>query len=122
MLFRRAILIGRVRPEEIKRRDYNEKASNNSCSINCVSIPQPNRTECYYIKFMRMASKSKLASEKTTNRIRPGLEVTIPPGAPRFEGQRAGNRVFGNAFVHTKYCPGRGFPYQVSGEVYNESR
>jgi hypothetical protein len=37
--------------------------------------------------------------------VRPGLRQTVPPGAPRFEGQRIGNRIVGNAFVHTKYCP-----------------
>ena len=53
--------------------------------------------------------------------VRPGLRQTIPPGAPRFEGQRIGNRIVGNAFVHTKYCPGRSFPYRVSGVVYNQA-
>lgn len=53
--------------------------------------------------------------------IRPGLRQTIPPGAPRFEGRRIGNQIVGNAFVHTKYCPGRSFPYHVSGIVYDEA-
>ena len=53
--------------------------------------------------------------------IRPGLRVTIPQGAPRFEGQRIGNRLVGNAFVYTKYCFGKPFPYHVEGVIQGES-
>lgn len=52
--------------------------------------------------------------------VRPELVETIPPGAPRFEGQRIGNQIVGNAFVYTKYCPGLSFPYPVGGIVYDE--
>ena len=51
--------------------------------------------------------------------VRPGLVQTIPPGSPRFEGQRVGNQIIGNAFVYTQYCPGARFPYHVEGTAYN---
>jgi flagellar biosynthesis GTPase FlhF len=52
--------------------------------------------------------------------IRPALIRTIPPGAPRFQGRIVnGNYVIGNAFVYTKFCFGKSFPYHVSGVIHD---
>jgi hypothetical protein len=52
--------------------------------------------------------------------IRPALIRTIPPGAPRFRGRIVnGNYVIGDAFVYTKFCFGKSFPYHVSGVIHD---
>jgi tetratricopeptide (TPR) repeat protein len=52
--------------------------------------------------------------------IRPALIRTIPPGAPRFRGRVInGNYVTGDAFVYTKSCFGKPFPYHVSGAIHD---
>ncbi len=52
--------------------------------------------------------------------IRPALIRTIPPGAPRFRGRIVnGNYVIGDAFVYTKFCFGKPFPYHVSGVIHD---
>lgn len=52
-------------------------------------------------------------------RVRPSLRATTPPGAIAFEGTRTNGNggVVGNAFVYTKYCYGKPFPYRVTGVV-----